>query len=118
MFTEEDFKLIEREFEGLRISSRDRCGDEEEKEFVRTASRAAGGRVAVISLYRAGEREFLRRCAEKLKLKINVDAPDLLEEVPSGDVLEYRRRAFFLAYPDRGGSGEDEESTHVQNKGK
>ena len=34
MFTEEDFKLIEREFEGLRISSRDRCGDEEQYQLV------------------------------------------------------------------------------------
>ncbi len=34
MFTEEDFKLIEREFEGLRISSRDRCADEEQYQLV------------------------------------------------------------------------------------
>ena len=34
MFTEEDFKLIEREFEGLRISSRDRCADEAQYQLV------------------------------------------------------------------------------------
>ncbi|MCR5709402.1 MAG: RelA/SpoT family protein [Bacteroidales bacterium] len=34
MFTEEDFKLIEREFEGLRVSSRKRCADEEQYQLV------------------------------------------------------------------------------------
>ena len=34
MFTDEDFKLIEREFEGLRISSRNRCADEEQYQLV------------------------------------------------------------------------------------
>ena len=34
MFTEEDYKLIEREFEGLRASSRKRCADEEQYNLV------------------------------------------------------------------------------------
>ena len=34
MFTEEDYKLIEREFEGLRESSRKRCADDEQYELV------------------------------------------------------------------------------------
>ena len=34
MFTEEDYKLIEREFEGLRESSRKRCADDEQYQLV------------------------------------------------------------------------------------
>ena len=34
MFTEEDYKLIEREFEGLRVSSRKRCADDEQYQLV------------------------------------------------------------------------------------
>ena len=34
MFTEEDYKLIEREFEGLRISSRKRCSTKEQYQLV------------------------------------------------------------------------------------
>ena len=34
MFTEEDYKLIEREFEGLRESSRKRCVEDEQYELV------------------------------------------------------------------------------------
>ena len=34
MFTEEDYKLIEREFEGLRASSRKRCADDEQYQLV------------------------------------------------------------------------------------
>lgn len=34
MFTEEDYKLIEKEFEGLRVNSRRRCADEEQYQLV------------------------------------------------------------------------------------
>ena len=34
MFTEEDYKLIEQEFEGLKVSSRKRCSDEEQYQLV------------------------------------------------------------------------------------
>ena len=34
MFTEEDYKLIEREFEGLRVSSRKRCADDAQYQLV------------------------------------------------------------------------------------
>ena len=34
MFTEEDYKLIEHEFEGLRVSSRKRCSDDEQYNLV------------------------------------------------------------------------------------
>ena len=34
MFTEEDYKLIEREFEGLRVSSRKRCVEDEQYQLV------------------------------------------------------------------------------------
>ena len=94
----------------------DRCDDRALRGFAGAVSRAPEGRVAVIALYQDREKSFVRRCAAEAGLKIDVENPDILEGAPSGCVLEYRRRAFYMASPDRR-SGENEKSTNVQNKG-
>ena len=84
----------------------DRGGDRALRVFAKTAAAAPEGRVAVISRYREREKSFLRRCAEKTGSRIDVDNPELLEGSPSESVTDYRRRAFYLAYPDRRSAGE------------
>ena len=85
----------------------DRGGDRELSVFSKAVAEAPGRRVAVLTLYRGKEQAFLRRCAEETGLKIDVGDPTLLEGTPSDSVSNYRRRAFYLAYPDRGNAGEN-----------
>ena len=66
--------------------------------FSQLVERRRGRRIAVISRCRDGagqELDFLRRCAERNQLKLDVSKPDIMEKLPPfGD--RDRRNAFFL----------------------
>ena len=66
--------------------------------FARLVESRRGRRIAVISRCREGiglELDFLRRCAKKHQLKLDVSQPDIMEKLPPfGD--SDRRNAFFL----------------------
>ena len=65
--------------------------------FVEAVEKRRGAHLAVLTRYRAGrELEFLRRSSAAAGLKLDINAPDRLEETPPGYGDGDRRRACWL----------------------
>lgn len=74
--------------------------------FAEAVKRRGGAHLAIVTRYRAGrELEFLRRSAEAAGLKLDVNAPDRLEEAPPGYGSGDRRRACWLVTAPTAGGG-------------
>ena len=83
--------------------------------FVRAAAPHSGKKIAVIAPYHRSEQMFMKDCAKAAGLDIDVEKPDLLEGAPNGCPIEYRRRALWLADPDRAGSEKNTEATGIHS---
>ena len=71
--------------------------------FARLIENRRGRRIAVISRCRDGvgqELDFLRRCAKKYRLELDVSKPDIMEKLPPFGERDRRNALFLIRVPE------------------